>query len=1075
MLWQVGTRDGSYAEFGIAGRYESYRDAFGGGGAFEVGKGDAKKNWCYIQPGPDDKWAGEGEHPFEVIFNLDRVPEGPLLVRVDLVDVNPSDPPTLRVRVNEKAYAYDLKPGVSNDSLRDPSRGRPQTVEMYVGNGHLHVGRNVVNLTVTKGSWVLYDSVSMQSVRSVPHRIQGLSIRPTCLFKNKDGQLRQIVVASVDVYEDQPVIRTELTGDKSIRVDQSFENVPSGSADLEIEVPAPLDSEEKVHLRLTAGGEVLETDGVVTPHKLWKIYMLPTTHLDIGYTSIQDEALKVHREDVERAIGWCKRFPGFTWDLEGSVIADEYLRKGADPDTFIDLAKSGRLGVMGFFANTLTGICSGESLSRLVDFYDYLRKSYGISSECAMMTDVPTMVGTVPMILAGHGIKYLSHGINTTRALGDQEPMRYPFYWESPDGSRVLMWKVVGYGQSGDITGIEDTGSLQMCGDRVASLVQQFEGRTDYPFDAILLHGGYGDNFGNGISIAEIPERWNAVYEYPKLITCRGKEFFEYVESNFGKHIPVVKGDGGVFWEDGVGSSARETAIARVAQEQLTVAEKLIALCDARTRKETADALAEAWRNVLLYDEHTWGADISIQHPEAEKTLQLWDVKKSFADKAAADASDILNSAARRFAQSVGAAANDVVVFNPSSWARSEWVSCTLPDGRTVDLYARDVPPMGYKIIPAADATSELAVKPESDTLDNRWYTVKFDKSTGAVTSIFDKDMKRELVDSSTYGLCSYLYATAEHPNSLLGYDVKPPDTKIATVSRAVLTRKDSALGQTMEAKGEAPMAKAFSLQVALHSDQKRIDFTCNIDRIANLDKEGGYFAFPFAFRNPTIRLEIPDGVIRPEVDQIKGACKDWYSVQQFLTVSDGSAAVVWTPLDSPLVTLQDINRGQWYEHLDIRNGNVFAYVFNNYWWTNYKASQDGPCTFRFALTSGKSFTDAEAKRFGESASIPLVAVSVEGTPTGRPAAERSFVSVDKDAVIVQAVLPARFSDGTLIRLREMSGSTGSATLTVDGIDFRQAYLCNLAEDKLQPLEARNGKIGVPCRALGLTSVLLER
>jgi len=37
------------------------------------------------------------------------------------------------------------------------------------------------------------------------------------------------------------------------------------------------------------------------------------------------------------------------------------------------------------------------------------------------------------------------------------------------------------------------------------------------------------------------------------------------------------------------------------------------------------------WHNILLYDEHTWGAAGSISSPIAEQTVKQWEVKSSFA------------------------------------------------------------------------------------------------------------------------------------------------------------------------------------------------------------------------------------------------------------------------------------------------------------------------------------------------------------------------------------------------------------------------------------------------------------
>ena len=58
---------------------------------------------------------------------------------------------------------------------------------------------------------------------------------------------------------------------------------------------------------------------------------------------------------------------------------------------------------------------------------------------------------------------------------------------------------------------------------------------------------------------------------------------------------------------------------------------------------------------------------------------------------------------------------------------------------------------------------------------------------------------------------------------------------------------------------------------------------------------------------------------------------------------------MAWSPIDTPLITLCDMHPGQVAGHLPITNGTIFAYCMNNYWFTNYKAGQDGQFTFRFA------------------------------------------------------------------------------------------------------------------------------
>ena len=54
----------------------------------------------------------------------------------------------------------------------------------------------------------------------------------------------------------------------------------------------------------------------------------------------------------------------------------------------------------------------------------------------------------------------------------------------------------------------------------------------------------------------------------------------------------------------------------------------------------------------------------------------------------------------------------------------------------------------------------------ENGLLENRFYRVQFDATTGAITSIFDKELKVELVDQAApHKFNEYLYERFETPD----------------------------------------------------------------------------------------------------------------------------------------------------------------------------------------------------------------------------------------------------------------------------------------------------------------------
>ena len=68
--------------------------------------------------------------------------------------------------------------------------------------------------------------------------------------------------------------------------------------------------------------------------------------------------------------------------------------------------------------------------------------------------------------------------------------------------------------------------------------------------------------------------------------------------------------------------------------------------------------------------------------------------------------------------------------------------------------------------------------------------------------------------------------------------------------------------------------------------------------------------------------------------------------------MGDNFATVGIVPLDAPLASFGDINRGAWPGEFRPKSATLFSYAMNNYWHTNYRAAQGGDFTFRYVLTS---------------------------------------------------------------------------------------------------------------------------
>src|SRR6185312_15360621 len=80
-----------------------------------------------------------------------------------------------------------------------------------------------------------------------------------------------------------------------------------------------------------------------------------------------------------------------------------------------------------------------------------------------------------------------------------------------------------------------------------------------------------------------------------------------------------------------------------------------------------------------------------------------------------------------------------------------------------VRFLARNLPAVGYKCFAITYGKEPVAGTRRSteSTVENQFYRIKIDESSGALASLYDKQLQKELVDSkSPYKFGQYLYVT---------------------------------------------------------------------------------------------------------------------------------------------------------------------------------------------------------------------------------------------------------------------------------------------------------------------------
>ncbi len=924
-----------------------------------------------------------------------------------------------------------------------------------------------------------------------------LDILPTALLVRDGTTAKRIVRLSVDMPGAAPVeaaVKCWIDGQPQVPEPAGFHLVPGkNSLDLRLTEPAkPVQA--RFEVSWTAAGASVSLSGEIklAPARHWSVYLFHHSHTDIGYTELQSRIARNHVEYLDSVIKYCREtdaYPDdakFRWNIEVTWALENFIRTRpeADVKALMDLIKAGRVELSALYLQ-VSDCFAHEEIVRTVDAAREIARRYGFELRSAMNDDVNGFAWSLPQIFRQAGVRYFASGINETRS---RAPLRRPnaFWWESPDGSRILHWNGEHYLFGNYELLLHE--SVDRSAPKVGEYLAKLEARGDYPQDIIAFNVGAWttDNCPPGRQLSDRVKEWNERFISPRLRLATLHEFFEQMEKRYGPALPVHKLGWPDYWTDGVASTAFETGLNRIAHNEIITAEKVSALAakldQARTFVFPAAEIRAGHASSMLYDEHTWGAWNSIDAPWSELARGQWAAKSSFAYDARETSRTLLRRGSEALAKLIAAGgATEFAVFNPLSWTRTDVVPVALPAGplreakgklRVIDrrtgseakfqlrgddallVLAKDVPAMGYAVFgvelggPAAVAgTAERpAAGDRHGAIENRFYRVTVDPKTGGIASLFDKDLGRELVDRTCpWPLNTYIY---EQPEG--GRKAVDDMTKRAVFHRSTAETSKVEAGESgpvvssLVIRSTPKMCSALEQRIVLYNDIKRIDLINVLNKEETFDPEAVYFAFPFAVGPggsvPNARFEIAGADMAPGTEQLPGTTLDWQTAQHWVEFSGKDARVVWSPVEAPLVQFGDINTGKWQTKFVPANAWVFSYAMNNYWMTNFKASQEGLVEFRYSLTSappavaaagvGPASDRVSSTRFGWEVHAPLVGTWLPAGNKGpvKSSAE-SFLSVDRPNIIIQALWLEE--DGTPVaRLREIAGESADGRLT---------------------------------------------
>ncbi|MCC7377215.1 MAG: hypothetical protein IT581_21315 [Verrucomicrobiales bacterium] len=808
------------------------------------------------------------------------------------------------------------------------------------------------------------------------------------------------------------------------------------------------------------------------------------THFDIGYTDMASNVVARYQTtmmdgalEVVRASRGLPSEQQFVWTLAGWPMAQILKGDGAGVggvgrrERIESALRDGRFVVHGLPFTTHTELLELEDLARGLGYSVRAARVAGQPvPRDAKMTDVPSHSWVIPTLLRRAGIEFLHLGCN---AASRSPAVPRLFWWEGPDGSRVLtMYTAESYG-----TGLVPP--------------------PDWPHRTWLALIHTGDNHGPPTPDEVRALLAEAAEKLPGVKVRIGR-LSDFSDALLAEHptLPVIRGDMPDTWIHGPMSDPAGAGLARLTRPELSTAESLQTLLHlwGVGRPWPAAEVDRAFEQSLLYGEHTWGGGqywirgygdaggfpygdewrSRRREPKVQRLESSWEEHTDYIRGASRWSRDWLQAGLDQLARSVAVEGRRVVVFNPLPWTRDGEVALAA-DGfesvrglRAVEgrgrgkvepvvvragqahFVARSVPGMGYRTYLPAEPDRDLhgsLVKcdPVTGILENARFRVVLDPSHGSLRSVMDRRSGREWVDASNpHGFGTFLYERfsrreidrfvadyvkirADWATNELGKPLMPTVDQAPyravqpcgfevrceltpTGAEAVMTSRGEMDG---EASGSLPCR--VTLRVRIPNDLPWVELEMTLhDKKAEPWPEAGWWCLPFNVAAPEFRLGRLGGVVNPAVDLVAGSNHELFALNGGLTVMgpDG-LGIGLCSLEAPLVSLGQ--PGCWRFSADWRNRGPAVYVnlFNNQWTTNFRLWNEGTWTYRVRLWAARARETVRDNLVVPSLEQrwPLRGAMVAGAP-GSLVPSQAGLTVSERGVLVTSLGPAEGSSG---------------------------------------------------------------
>ncbi len=814
------------------------------------------------------------------------------------------------------------------------------------------------------------------------------------------------------------------------------------------------------------------------------VHMVGHAHIDPMYLWRWMEGYEAIKLTFRSALERMDEHPDFILSTSSAAFFEQLERW--DPALFAQVAERIRRGqweiVGGWWIEPDCNVPHGESFVRqALHGQRYFRAKFGVQAVVGMNPDSFGHAATLPQILAKSGCKYYMF---MRPAWHEKELPANLFWWEAPDGTRVLTCRLVTYAG----------------GARPQDIARMAE-EDFYTTRNKVLFYGVGDHGGGPTkeAIANV-ERDRAAGGPARF--ARAEDLFRGAEAE-GVAFPVVA-DELQHHAQGCYSTVSELKRRNRQNEHLLMAaEKACALAQGLAGAAYPQAdLERAWRDLLFLQFHdTLGGTI----PKAayEDSLALEGRAEALAQEALYGGLQALSNAIDTSGEGL-----PILVYNPCAWDRTAPVEVVVdrghwdleievsPDwwregsirivddqgqevpsqlvfppahcgfGRVNVLFLADVPALGYRVYralpPDGPAAPASTLQAGESYLESARWRLELDPATGMVTRLYDKSRDLEV-------LCDVANRAVviDDPSDTWAHETTTFQKEIGAFGEAqIAVLENGPVRASLWVRSRYGDSKLEQV-ISLYDGLDQIDFSTTVhwqERMRMLKIE-----WPLNVGEPTVTAAIPYGHIVRLSKGDEEPCGEW------IDVSGQARRKLVESVPYGVTMLNDGKHGYdvWARYRSYGWGPGKAimrltalrspiYVFHE---PNivqpglpYPYQDQGEHTFRYAiLPHDQDWRAGDAPRAAEAFNTPLVAINAEKHDGVLPP-RASLVAAEPANAQVTVLKKAEDGDDWVIRCVETHGRDVEATVRLPLWDISWTF--PLGHDEIKSFRvSREGRV----------------